>query len=103
MQSKARMSETQIKTDSFDNFAGIAQVIGRVGTAQWMFHARSGHWEFHVVEAADRAPTCALPEDGDYWEAGEYESKVHITNEKASNLLGECLQRYLKARRLKKA
>jgi hypothetical protein len=88
------MKMPSVVTDSFTNDAGLAQIWGRIGTFKWFFHARSGHWEFHLVEQPGRTPDCAVPDDGDYWEEGQYDTSCPLTNEDASALAFSCVRRY---------
>jgi hypothetical protein len=93
------MAMPQVTTDVFRNFAGLAEIWGRVDTYKWYFHGRSGHWEFHLVEHPNRDPDCVRPQDGDYWVEGRYDAATQITNEQASTLAFECVRRYWEMRR----
>jgi hypothetical protein len=92
------MRRPNIRTSLFDNFAGIAQVVGRIGASRWMFHARGGDWQFHVVEVEGRHPDCAGPEPADYWEQGRYPPDRHLTNDEVSGLAFACVGRYWECR-----
>ena len=84
----------EVATDVFTNDAGLTQIWGRLGTYKWFFHARSGHWEFHLVEEPGREPDGALPQDGDHWEEGLYDTTNPLSNENASRLAFDCVRRY---------
>ena len=87
-----------IVTDFFDNFAGIAQAAGTIGSYSWFFRARGLSWTFHLVEDEKRKSTCVERQPGDYWATGDIPRGECLTNQEVSEIIDRCLNEYWQSR-----